>query len=161
MTPKTKSPQQTQEKSFMMEYLEEKFISVHKRMDDIDKDNENINVSLRNISHSVENIQLSESKHYLTCPNTGELEILKQKVSEFLFIKKYWKVFAISLALTLFTMFYTALKQLQEYQSFYFKDNIQNMEILNNKQNTTQNTRSIDSLSGVPKEKSTTIYNIK
>lgn len=153
MTASNEPPQQMHEKSFMMEYLEEKFKSVHKRMDDIDKDNEGIGLSVQHLSQSVESMQISESRHFQNCPNTAEILILKDKLSEFLFFKKYWKVFALSAAITIFAMLFSAMKTWQEYQILSIKNNLQKSERPITNKNTPRNIQSIDSVFFAPGRK--------
>jgi len=74
--------------------------SINEKVDKSDKAIDGINVTINNMI-------LSETKHYLDCPNTKDIKTMQTKIdndnkprdlqlNEIAFIIKYWKVFALA-----------------------------------------------------------------
>ena len=91
-------------------FLEEKFKSVAEAIGQLKTQQNNIENKINDITETIEKLKLSEALHFSDCPNTPGLADLKKKIDEFLFIKKYWKVFLIAAVVFLMGSAYTIIE---------------------------------------------------
>ena len=125
MPPKNQPPESV---DFMMKYLEEKFKLVHLRLDSLNLKSDSVELSIKELSHIVETMQIVEGKHFLLCPNTAEIKILKEKVAEIGFFKKYWKPFLLSGVITVSIIAYSAYKGFTEVKEIVRQETIQQLQ---------------------------------
>lgn len=81
---------------YFEKFLEEKFKGVSSAIDDLKAQQTKIETNVNNIIQTIEKIKDTEAMHFLDCPNTDSIKELKKNIDEFLFIKRYWKIFAIA-----------------------------------------------------------------
>lgn len=134
------------DRDFMMLYLEEKFIRVHERLDNIDEKTDGIDTSVKELAHTVDSMKLVEDRHFLTCPNTDDLKEIKAEISENKFFKKYWKPFAIAAVVSFLITFVGVLKLWEEYKVLIVEKAILRTEVNKNTQGKIENKTSIDSI---------------
>jgi len=79
-------------------YMEEKFNLVHEKIDNLKENVDGVDLSVKELTHIVDTMQVQERQHYIACPNTAELKTLSTQVQEFKFFKKHKNTFAISYA---------------------------------------------------------------
>jgi hypothetical protein len=121
-------PPTTDFQVYFVKYMEEKFLRLHERIDASDEATDRLDLSVKELSHIVDSIQTKDQQHYILCPNTNaikvvnaEMVILKEDVSEFRFIKKYWKVFLIAAACTFVGFLYTGFRTWEESKALLAK----------------------------------------
>lgn len=76
---------------YFREYLELKFTSLQGTVADIKDQQNNLELKINVLAHTINNLQLADAKHYSDCPNTDELRELKKNIEEFNGYKRLWK----------------------------------------------------------------------
>lgn len=132
-------------------YLETQFQNIHgslNRVEEYSKKNEN---AIQGVIRTINQMQLVETLHFTECPNTAEIATVKATLSEFLFFKKYYKVFltsAIVLSLGLILGGYKVWQEFTNlnYENKKLKTEIKNTQgdVLSNEQKTKINTDQIE-----------------
>jgi hypothetical protein len=101
------TPLKEADSSDFRRYLDERFNSLHFRLDTIASNQEDTDLSVKELSHIVDTMRQLELTKCMTCVNTKELKDVIKKVDEIFFIKKYYKPFLVTMAVTLGSMLYT------------------------------------------------------
>ena len=82
-------------------YLEEKFKNVHVSLDSIKVQAEKNEQITQGIIRTMNQMTLAATIHIQECPNTKEIEVVKDTLQEFEFFKKYKNAFFTYVAVTI------------------------------------------------------------
>jgi len=77
-------------------YLEEKFNGLHYRLNDIVKNQDDADISIKELFHIVDTMREVDANKCLVCSNTGKVNLIRKDLDGILFIIKYWKPFLIT-----------------------------------------------------------------
>lgn len=91
------------------DYLRLSFELVNNKLSSIDDKATKTENSVQGVIRTINQMQILDAGHFTSCPNTvsfavldkrldKEIQIIEAKFSEFEFMKRYWKVFAITAA---------------------------------------------------------------
>lgn len=100
------------------DYLHLSFDMIHSELKSIKEKTDKTDASVQGIIRTINQMQLTDATHYQECPNTSKMRMIEKELSEYEFIKKYWKVFAISGVLTIILAIYqymNAIAKINEY----------------------------------------------
>jgi len=124
-------------------YLETEFRNINvslNRVEDYSIKNEN---SIQGVIRTMNQMQLVETLHFAECPNTVEIANVKATLSEFLFFKKYYKVFLTSAIVMSVAMVFGGYKVWQEFSNLNYENKKLKMELRNTKEDVSTNTEQI------------------
>lgn len=98
---------------YFEKYMEEKFGTLHEKLDDADDWRKSIDLSIKEMNHFLATEMEQNKTHYVICPNTKILNVanvleIQKQVEELAFIRKYHKAFLIS-GLVTFVIFCAGL----------------------------------------------------
>jgi len=91
-------------------YLDEKFNHVHFRLDIIDTKQLEADIAIKELAHIIDSTRIMESNRCVSCENTREIKQIKIFVNEIMFIKKYYKVFALAGVVGFVVMVYSSIQ---------------------------------------------------
>ena len=95
------------EKDFFMKYLDQRFDNLHLQLNTIDKKQSETDISVKGLTNIIDTIKLQYENKFTYCANSSELKELNKRVDEVYFIKKYYKPFLVTAAVSIGIMFYT------------------------------------------------------
>lgn len=90
---KDKSQQSDPINEYLRLYLENEFKNVHISLNRIEEHSKKNEESIQGVIRTINRMQLIAPTHYTECPNTLEIQKVTLTLSEFLFFKKYYRVF--------------------------------------------------------------------
>lgn len=110
------------------DYLKLSFDLVNLKLASIDDKATKTEASVQGVIRTINQMQVIDAGHFSNCPNTialtalstkidKEIQLLDVRLSEFEFLKKYWKIFAVSAAVTICGMLiigYMAFAKIEE-----------------------------------------------
>lgn len=111
MVQNKKEPEQ---ESDFRKYLDERFKSLHFRLDTIEENQEKNEVSTKELFHIVDTMRILDANKCVQCTNTKEIAIIKTDLGEVLFIKKYWKPLLIASLFSAAVIVYGGVKGYEE-----------------------------------------------
>lgn len=143
-------PLKKDDSSDFRKYLDERFNSLHFRLDTITKNQEDTDLSVKELFHIVDTVRQVDAAKCVSCINTKDLKEVKKNVDEVMFIKKYYKPFLLAAAFTVLGIIYTGREMYDKVMTMIeietAKSDQQKIEIL---KKVDENTKGVNSNSNV------------
>jgi len=149
------SPIRKEESNDFRMYLEERFKgleknqnesfkNLHFRLDFIDKNQKEADLSVKELFHIVETMRIIDANRCISCINTKKIEIIETGLSEILFFKKYRRQFVMAGILSLLIFLAGSTTAFIEIKKWITEDAKQEVKVETNEIKTEILTKRVD-----------------